>query len=157
MKFAVVPLLFLSVLFISCSTSSTDEEEAFFVASTATDMEMEVLYLVNEYRLSKNLTALEFNVTAYAYATTHTNTMVKDGEISHKDFEKRSSELAMETNASHVAENLGRRYISAEALVDAWSKSPTHQKVMEGDYDFTAVSIKSDPEGVLYFTQLFYR
>lgn len=156
-KLAIAPLTVLLVFFTSCSTSSIIEEEALFVANEASEIEMQVLHLVNKYRLSKNLTPLEFNAIAYSHAATHTNTMIEDGEITHKDFDKRASNLAMEADASHVAENLGRRYVSAEAVVEAWSKSPTHKKVMEGDYIFTAVSIKSDDEGTLYFTQLFFR
>ncbi|MBO0592843.1 CAP domain-containing protein, partial [Cellulophaga sp. E16_2] len=30
-------------------------------------------------------------------------------------------------------------------------------KVMEGDFTYTAISVKEDANGVLYFTELFYK
>lgn len=151
-------ILILSVLFMtSCSTSSLEDELVLSPESIASEIELEILDLVNEYRSSKGLTVLKFDGIAYNYATQHTDEMISEGQISHDNFDLRSSNLAQEARANYVSENVGKSYTSAKAVVQAWIKSDTHRKVMEGDFLYTAVSAKADSSGTLYFTQLFYK
>lgn len=151
---SIIVLLF---VLSSCSTPSLAEEEGPYLENTVSELEWEVLERVNAYRSSKGLNALVFDPIAHGYASSHTEEMILDGEISHDGFAVRSSKLAEEVDAGHVSENVGKNFATAEGIVWAWIKSPTHKKVMEGDFLFTAVSAKADPDGVLYFTQLFFR
>ncbi len=152
---ALLSLCF-GLLVTSCST--TVEEEGYLgIQANTSELELEVFNLVNEHRSSLGLNTLKFNSIAYTYATTHTKSMINDGTISHKDFDIRSSNLAVETNANDVSENVGSNFKSAEGIVQAWINSETHKTNMEGDYEATAVSAKADKNGVIYFTQLFLR
>ena len=151
-------VLIITVVFItSCSTPSLEDELRLSAENVASDIELEIFYLVNEYRLSNGLNALEFDGIAYDYAAQHTNGMISDGQISHDNFDLRSSNLAQETHADYVSENVGKNYTSAKAIVQAWIKSDTHRKVRDGDFLYTAVSVEADISGTLYFTQLFYK
>ena len=85
------------------------------------------------------------------------NVNLDKNEISHDNFDRRSSDLTIAAKANYVSEIVGRNYITAEGIVNAWLESETHRKAIEGDYMYTAVSAKADSEGVFYFTQLFYR
>ncbi|WP_108424783.1 CAP domain-containing protein [Flagellimonas amoyensis] len=155
----ISPIILLSfVLFLtSCSTSSLEDELVLSPENLSSNIELEILDLVNAYRSSKGLNTLEFDDIAYDYAEQHTEEMISAGHISHDNFNIRSSNLAQEARANYVSENVGKSYTSAAAIVQAWIKSDTHRKVMEGDFLYTAVSVKADGSGTLYFTQLFYK
>ncbi|MDC6385775.1 CAP domain-containing protein [Flagellimonas taeanensis] len=151
-------ILTIVVLFMaSCSTPSLKDELILSPENIASEIELEILGLVNEYRSSKGLNVLDFDGIAYNYAAQHTDEMISDGQISHDNFDVRSSNLAQQANANYVSENVGKSFTTAKAIVEAWIKSDTHRKVMEGDFLYTAVSVKADSSGTLYFTQLFYK
>lgn len=154
----VLSVLAVLCMFASCSTTSVDEEmESFQYEAQVSTMEMEILELVNQHRASIGLNTLDFNKIAYTYAMEHTNDMIGKREINHDDFDRRSSDLTVEAKANYVSEIVGRNFITAEGVVNAWLKSDSHRKAIEGDYFYTAVSAKKDSQGIFYFTQLFFR
>ncbi|WP_277874299.1 CAP domain-containing protein [Flavobacterium cauense] len=42
-------------------------------------------------------------------------------------------------------------------MVTAWINSPAHKANMEGDYTHFGIAVKTNPEGKLYFTNMFIR
>jgi len=162
-RFNILLLIALLSLTVSCSTSTNEEAELYTeIAATeskaeVSEIEQEVIDVVNDYRVSQGLSTLKFSAVAYDYANAHNTYMIEEGKISHDNFAKRSSELSLDANADYVSENLGKDFYSAEQILEAWINSPTHKKVMEGDVNYTAVSVKADENGVLYFTQLFFK
>jgi len=163
LRFNVLLLTALATLMTSCSTSSTTEEEELYKVVATTEeveiskIEQDVIDVVNEYRVSVGLNAVKFNSVAYGYAIAHNEYMISKGTISHDNFDKRASDLSIEANADFVSENLGKDFTNAEDILEAWKNSPTHKKVMEGDFQYTAVSVTADKSGILYFTQLFFQ
>ncbi len=156
-KFPLFTLIAFVLFIASCSAPSLEDEVVLSPENMATDIELEIIELVNKYRLSKGLNVLEFDGIAYDYAAQHTEEMISEGKISHDNFDVRSSNLAQDAHADYVSENVGKNYTTAKAIVQAWIKSDTHRKVMEGDFLYTAVSVQADGSGTLYFTQLFYK
>lgn len=61
--------------------------------NVASDIELEILDLVNEYRLSNGLNVLEFDGIAYDYAAQHTDEMISDCQISLNNFDLFSTYL----------------------------------------------------------------
>ncbi|WP_276168367.1 CAP domain-containing protein [Zobellia alginiliquefaciens] len=164
LRFNILLLIALATLMTSCSTSSTTEEDELYKAvATATEeveistIEQEVMDVVNAYRVSVGLNAVEFNSVAYDFANAHNKYMISEGVISHDNFDKRASDLSVKANADFVSENLGMDFTNADDVLEAWKNSPTHKKVMEGNFKYTAVSVTADENGVLYFTQLFFQ
>jgi len=161
-RFNILILIAIATLMTSCSSSTIEEDELYKAVSTTntevaiSDIEQEVIDAVNEYRVSIGLNALEFSSIAYGYANSHNDYMISAGQISHDNFDLRASDLSLDANADHVSENLGKDFTTAEDILEAWKNSPTHKKVMEGEVQYTAVSVTADKDGVLYFTQLFY-
>lgn len=145
------------IVLSSCSKEEIEELQIMRMQSNIQFIEEEIMSLVNEYRAEEGLSQLEFDQSAYEYAEEHNNYMISEGRISHDDFNRRSSDLALATGSGFVAENVGRNFITAKALVEAWKKSPTHQKNMLGDFTHAAVSAAPDKNGNLYFTNLFYK
>ncbi|MBU2996767.1 CAP domain-containing protein [Cellulophaga baltica] len=163
LRVKILSLAFLSLLvsLTSCSSTSLEEEVELYenvtVSASVSNIEEEVFTLVNEYRVSQGLTEVEFSAVAYNYAFDHNEYMISEDAISHDNFNKRSSDLAVEVSADFVSENVGRNYVTASGIVNAWINSDTHRAVMEGDFDFAGISVEEDADGVLYFTQLFFK
>lgn len=150
-----------TLLLTSCSGNDSLEEDQLYqstsLSTKESPMESEVFQLVNEYRLSQGLNTLQFSQEGYNFAQEHTQYMIEVGNINHDDFDRRAAQLSDETRAVHVGENVGRNFSTAAGIVEAWSKSAAHKKVMEGNYSLTAISAIQDSEGNFYFTQVFIK
>jgi len=113
--------------------------------------------LVNSHRTSLGSNTLFFSEVAYKYANSHTDYMISKGNISHDNFSSRASNINSEVAVEMVAENIAKDYNTAQEAFEGWYNSSSHKKTMEGDFSHTAVSVKKDNNGNLYFTQLFYK
>jgi uncharacterized protein YkwD len=153
MRFAFAAV-FMCLLF-SCSKETVNQEDI-PVAVNMVAVENELLQLVNQHRNTLGYPGLSFSAVAYDYANSHTDYMISTGTLSHHNFSARASQITSEVNAKAVAENVAKDYSSAEKALEGWLGSEAHRKTMEGDFSHTAVSVKQDANGNLYFTQLFY-
>lgn len=149
-----VMVLFLG-LALSCSKESAGTDTV-PVAENVPSVESELLELVNQHRESLGYSALSFSQIAYNYANDHTDYMVSTGTLTHYNFSARASGIANAVNAQAVAENLAKDYPTAQKALEGWLASDSHRKTMEGTFSHTAISVKRDSGGTLYFTQLFY-
>jgi len=126
-----------------------------------TDWEVadEILALVNEHRATLDLAPIKRDQQyASAFAVEHTKYMIKNDKISHDNFGIRSRGL-QDRGAQTVAENVAFGYQTAEEVVHAWLNSPSHRKVIEGNYTHSGFGvIRTDKAHQHYFfTHLFYR
>ncbi len=154
-----LPVFFWAIVLlfgVSCSKESLDEP-VIPVALNAVEVEQELLHIVNEHRVSLGAQPLQFSELAYDYANQHTDYMVAKGTISHDNFSARASNIAAETNAKEIAENVAMDYPTAAAAFQGWLQSPNHKGTMEADYTFTAISVKRGSDGTLFYTQIFYK
>jgi len=127
------------------------------VFENVADVEAQAFLLINEHRTALGMNALQYDNTAYAYAGSHTDYMITQGEISHDDFTARASSLSTEVGALAVAENVASNYPTAEIAVENWLQSSEHTKAIEGDFTHSAISVKADENGTLYYTQFFFK
>ncbi len=153
-KYTIVVLFVLAVT--SCSKESFDQT-SIPEAHNEVAIEQELLGLVNAHRKSLGYDALEYSEIAYDYANKHTDYMIAKGGINHDNFSSRASSISSEVNAEMVAENVAKDYPNAAETMQGWLQSASHKKTMEGEFSHTAVSVKKDAKGNLYFTQLFFR
>ena len=156
MKFNGLLLAFLLCIGVSC-TEESQEQSVYEVNQNAVQVEDALLQVVNEHRTSLGFNALEFSSVAYEYANAHNDYMIAKGDLSHDHFSSRASNIASETNAEYVSENVAKDYSSAQEAFEGWLNSPNHRKTMEGEFTHTAVSVKVDDAGNYFYTQLFYR
>lgn len=150
-----IPVLL--VLLISCTAEPLQDETIITEAQNKVQLEQELLTVVNEHRLSISLKELQFSEVAYKYANKHTDYMIAKGSISHDNFSARASSINSEVTVEMVAENVAKDYDTAIEAFEGWYHSVNHKKTMEGDFTHTAVSVKQNANGELYFTQLFYK
>ncbi len=159
-KFCV--LLVALISFASCSKDSLEEMET---ASLGTEpvplnysaVEMEVLDLVNAYRMEKGLSQLDYMDDISRQAMDHNTHMLENNEVCHHDFPSRYTALVNGVGAKAVSENVAFAYRSAEAVVNAWIKSDGHRINMEGDHTHFGISVKEDQDGKPYYTNIFIR
>lgn len=148
------------VLFVTLGASCTKESLGATDIPAAENnfaVENELLDVVNDHRTSLGFNALEFSQEAYSQANSHNDYMISRGSLSHDNFSSRASKIAAEVGAELVAENVAKDYDTAAGAFEKWLSSSSHKKTMEGEFTHTAVSVKMDANGKLYFTQLFFR
>lgn len=158
-------MLFCSVILTSCSSSEETLLET--PAPTLTkvvakkipqkSIETEILALVNDYRVEKGLTKLVNLDIIKDQAHSHTAYMISNKKISHDNFYKRKNYLEQNANAIRVGENVAYGYTNAKSLFNAWLKSESHKKNIEGDYNHFEISAEKNTNGVWYYTNIFIK
>ena len=158
-----LPLLALMVLltFSSCSTEDlpVDSIDAITLqnAPAPKEIEIEILELLNEHRISVGLNPLNSLNIVKSVALTHTDYMVEINSVNHDNFYQRKISLEQNANAKKVGENVAYAYSSARSLVNAWINSDSHRQNIEGDYTDFEVSAEQNKEGKWYYTNMFIK
>jgi uncharacterized protein YkwD len=155
----------LALVVSMCSTTTIEEEQDYTEAQLGNEkvtvdpvlMEEELLDLVNDHRASIGKIVLQDSPSSYKYAEEHNQYMISHNKLSHDNFEDRATQLAVETNAVSVSENVARYYSSAEIILQAWLNSSSHRAAMEGDFTHTTLSVQLDKDGRPYYTQIFLK
>jgi uncharacterized protein YkwD len=154
-------LVLLAVLSFSCTTDSIDDKansiELSLVTPETKTIEVQILELINNHRLSLGLNPLADMSMVKSVAFSHTDYMVDKNEVSHAYFYERSTYLKAHAGASKVSENVAYGYSSAESVVNAWLKSDAHRANIEGDYTNFDVAAEENTEGKWYYTNIFIK
>ena len=150
----------IAFLSFSCSTDSIEEDKIEALTSSSyvpqtKVIEIEVLELLNNHRLSIGLNPLNNMSAIKAQAFGHTDYMIDKNEVSHDGFLARKEALKNNTGASNVGENVAYAYSSAESVVNAWIKSDGHRHIIEGDYTDFDISAEKDANDKWYYTNIF--
>jgi len=159
----LLPLLAIVALlgFTSCSTDSAAEDQINSievpVAPQAKQIEIEIMELINAYRINQGLNPLNDHSTVKAVASTHTDYMVEVNNVSHDNFFQRKQSLQINASANIVSENVAYGFSSAESVVNAWLNSPSHKENIEGDFTDFDISAEKNNEGKWYFTNIFIK
>jgi len=157
-------LLLVAVVFTmnSCSSDSSETPSS----STATmkvmdysydSSELEAMNLINTYRVSVGLNELQqINHISYK-SEEHDHYMIRNNVVNHNDFVARSENLISVLGAKRVGENIAYNYNTPQSVVKAWLNSPTHKENLEGDYTHFGISIRTNPDGKKYYTNIFVK
>lgn len=170
LKAYCLKLILITILLSSCSKETIDdqdniqlnikkenEEATSELNAEPTESEVQLFTMINDYRIDNDQNALDFDAFTYIQAEKHNDYMISKANRSHDHFEERAAEIAAKVGAKYVAENLASDYQSIENAFDDWLVSPGHRKNIEGDFTHAGLSVKADANGILYFTQIFYR
>ncbi len=122
-----------------------------------TAAETELFSQVNDYRVENGLKELAFSPETYKYAEEHTQFMIGENSVSHDNFNDRASQIAAETGATQVAENVAKDYTEVTLALEGWLQSDAHKSTIEGDYTHTAIAIRENSKGKLFYTQIFLK
>ena len=158
------PLFSILILSLLVFSSCTPEDDGIFFEKSQleekpysyTEMELEIMNLVNDYRAASGLNLLQRMDVISNVASTHTNYMIAINEVNHDNFPSRQKNLTENAQAKAVGENVAYGFNSAQGVVNAWIKSDAHRKIIEDpDYTHFGISTDSNQEGRNYFTQIF--
>lgn len=151
----------MALLSFSCSTDEFQEDkidQAQLKNAPAPKLiELEILELINKYRIELDLTPLNNLGIIKSVAFTHTDYMVSINQVNHNNFFQRKSSLVQNASATKVTENVAYAYSSAESVVNAWLSSPAHKANIEGDFTDFDISAEKNSEGKWYFTNIFIK
>ncbi|WP_166923551.1 CAP domain-containing protein [Flavobacterium poyangense] len=137
-------------------SSATDE--ALSTIHTYSNSELELMQVINNYRVSVGLNALEKVNYISNKCEDHNKYMIANNVADHNDFVSRSESIIKVLAAKNVGENVARNYRSSEAVLKAWLDSPGHKKNIEGNYTHFGISVETDPvTGYKYYTNIFAR
>lgn len=160
--------LFLSALlcvFLSTSCASDSDEVAPPVANANAALvvpqdktiEIEIMELINAYRIENGLSTLNESDVVKSQAFSHTGYMVQVNTVSHANFHSRKNFLVNNASAVKVSENVAYGYSSAQAVVNAWLDSASHKDNIEGDFTHFDISAEQNADGRWYFTNIFIK
>ncbi|MFO7719794.1 MAG: CAP domain-containing protein [Gillisia sp.] len=158
-------MIFLCVFSLSsCTKDSISPEESAELktvhlvdAFAYSQIELDILTAVNDYRKSKGLKILKRVDEITVQAESHTVYMVEKNVVNHDNFNVRFANLVEEIGARAVSENVGFGYSTANAVVRAWIESEGHLANIEGDFTHFGVSVEKDENEKNYFTNIFVR
>jgi uncharacterized protein YkwD len=147
---------------ISCSPDdNTAEPEAKLPIVTVynySPIELETMTLINNYRKSIGLNALEKINHVSFKSEEHDDYMIANNVVNHNDFVARSENIIKALGALRVSENIAYNYISAQGAFDAWMNSPSHKENIVGNYTHFGIAIKENPvNGRKYYTNIFVK
>ena len=150
-------LVFASCMFLlSCAKDDAVELEAINAVSD-TQLETQVMTLVNEHRTAIGMSTLTFNSIAYSEANTHNDYMIAKGILSHDNFNSRASTIFSEADANEIGENIAKGPLTSSAVFEGWIRSTDHKANIEGDFTHAAISVKKDSNGTTYYTHIFFK
>lgn len=154
-------LALLAVLCYSCTADgvedNADKIELSLMTPETKTIEIQILELINDHRLSLGLNTLSDMTVVKSVAFSHTDYMVINNEVSHANFYVRSDYLKVNAGASRVSENVAYGYSSAQSVVNAWLKSDAHRAVIEGDFTNFDIAAEVNSEGKWYYTNIFIK
>ncbi|PYE81869.1 hypothetical protein DFQ11_102447 [Winogradskyella epiphytica] len=147
--------------FTSCTKDNIEEVDTSSIdlleTPPAKQIEIEIMELINEYRINKGLNPLLNHDTVKAVSHSHTEYMIETNSVSHDNFFIRKQTLQANTSASIVSENVAYGFNSAESVVNAWLASPSHKDNIEGDYSDFEISAEQNTNGKWFFTNMFIK
>jgi len=157
-KFFCLILVFLG---FRC-TVAEDEVEVVFVPTNNIEQlsgdEIELINLINDFRIENNRVPLEIDATHYIIAKERNEVdNFPTDTISHSGLYFTTTPLR--DLGLIVGENLGLGYTSPETTMAAWLASDGHRNLMLKEYwRYTGLAISVKPQtGIYYYCQLFTR
>jgi hypothetical protein len=136
MKTLIVKVTLFLFVFGLLTSCSPEEDGIYFDQVLETKLsyspiEIEILDLVNIYRVEKGLISLNKLNIISSVAESHSNYMVNVGKVNHDFFPERHEKLVNNASAKSVGENVAFGYSSAESVVSAWLASDSHREIIE--------------------------
>ena len=121
-------------------------------------MELDLLNLVTNYRISKDLSVLSRLDKISSVAMSHSVHMVKEEKASHENFPERNKYLVNEEKALAVGENIAYGFGTVEGAFNSWINSEGHHKLLLKDtYTHFGISIEKGHNGILSITLMFIK
>lgn len=152
----LLPILVLT----SCSSDAESAESAAIETAksyTHNATELELLDLVNAYRVENGLNALQIIQHISYKSEEHNNYMIATSTVSHDNFSSRKTNLEQVVGAVRVGENVAYGFSTPQATLNAWIASEGHRVNLLGNYTHYGLSIRDNADGRKYYTNIFVK
>jgi uncharacterized protein YkwD len=153
--------LLLPILLLTSCSSEAESVESTAVETaksyTHNTKELELLDLVNAYRVENGLNALEIIQHVSYKSEEHNNYMIVTNTVSHDNFSSRKANLEQVVGAVRVGENVAYGFSTPQATLNAWIASEGHRVNLLGNYTHYGLSIRENADGRKYYTNIFVR
>ena len=134
--------------------TSTPAPDAY--SYTYTTAEIQLMDLINAYRVNNGLKSLLKTNYISLKAEEHNNYMLTTNILSHDIFAARSQNIMNVLGANATGENVAYNYSNAQTAFDAWLASPGHKANIVGNFTNFGISIRvSSIDGRKYYTTIF--
>lgn len=155
----------LLVVFTMNSCSSNASEDSSITAKSQLNVkfdysaaEVNAMKLINDYRVSVGLTALQQINYVSLKSEEHDQYMITNNVVSHDGFVSRSEDIVKVVGAKNVGENIAYNYNTPEAALKAWLNSASHKQNIEGNFTHFGIAIRENATtGKKYYTNIFVR
>ncbi|MBF4467673.1 CAP domain-containing protein [Flavobacterium sp. LC2016-12] len=139
-------------------TESSTPTKTLITDYTYNDSELETMQLINNYRATIGLNALQKINHISSQCLDHNNYMIATNTVNHNDFTARSENIMEVLGATKVGENVAYNYKTSEAVLRAWLESPGHKENIEGNFTHFGIAVTIDPAtGKKYYTNIFVK
>lgn len=118
-------------LFLPRKNTETKVKENTDIKYYYTEFELDLVFKINEYRTNIGLNTLNLNSYISLICADHNTDMIGQNLASHNGFTDRSQRIINNLGATSVGENIAYNFLSADAIIQAWLKSPEHKKNLE--------------------------
>lgn len=158
----IIFLVLISISIASCSKGESASETTVDLSQANSKYnyvseETEVMTLINNYRQSIGLIALQKIDYISIKSEEHDNYMISTGEVNHNFFQDRYENLVQVLGAKNVSENLAYNYATPQSVFNAWLNSSGHKANIEGDFTHFGISIRTNADGKKYYTNIFVK
>ena len=144
--------LILTFILFSCNPDQIPNAPIIPHSYPYSQTELDLMNIVNQYRVTLNLSTLtpieEIGYLCY----NHNVFMVDNHTISHNGFYDRAVTLEELYNATAIGEVIAFNYQTNESDLEAWINSPEHNHIIIGDYTNFGCSILEDSLHRKYYT-----
>ncbi|WP_264538266.1 CAP domain-containing protein [Flavobacterium sp. N1736] len=160
---SIATFIVISITMNSCTADTAEgsqedtatTEQTLVTSYAYNDAELETMKLINEYRVSIGLNALEkINHISYK-CEEHNKYMIENNVVNHNDFVARSENIMKLLGAKKVGENVAYNYKTSAAVVKGWLESAGHKENIEGNYTHFGLAVTTDASGKKYYTNIF--
>jgi len=123
-----------------------------------TAKEKELINEINEYRRQNFLQECSTDNYLSSLAYEHNLYMISQGKPSHDNFNERVADIGLIMNIKTAAEIISYGFMTTEVIVNKWSKSESHRKVLENpSFNCMGLAATFGANGRLYVTNIYIK
>ncbi|NHN26721.1 CAP domain-containing protein [Flavobacterium jejuense] len=160
-KIVILFALLLTITLLTACSSNTENLDSNEIETSKnyshSPSELELLDMVNAYRVENGLNALEIIEHISFKGGEHNDYMIATQQVNHDGFSQRKSNFEIVLGAVKVGENVAYGYATTQAAMNAWINSQEHKAVILGDYTHFGISVKTDSNNKKYYTNMYIK
>jgi uncharacterized protein YkwD len=147
-------LILILTILLSFSCSNNDESPIVLLPYEYNIQELEMIQLVNQYRIFNLVNSLNEVQHISALCEQSNNYMISHNEVKHYHFQDRVENLKR-IGYDRVSAIICYNYSTNQGALNAINSNIETQKILRGDFTDFGVSIKSNSNGKKYYTLTF--